>query len=229
MPARIYVTCTIADCDRPHYGRGMCQMHYLRQYRHGSTDNPRKRGICSVSDCGRPVKARGMCEAHYMRWYSGSNQDGPITPVAGTPPLESIPPHLTREQWIIWAAGFFDGEGCISIVRAGKGMRYYLQVAAAQADIRPLKILQALFGGRLKPHSKSTKRPVFYWTTTCQQGATAIREMEPFLVVKREQAICALQFQDTIKLGKRATEELRETRETLCKQIAELKQVHYSL
>lgn len=231
MPARKHITCTLPGCERPHFGRGLCQMHYLRQYRHGSTDDPPKREpkVCNVEGCERQARGRGMCEAHYARWYTGSDQDGPITPVEGTPPIESLPSRLTRQEWLIWASGFLDGEGCISIIRVGQGMRYYLQVGAAQADTRPLRILQALFGGRLKQNKHSVNRPVFQWVTSCRQAANALREMQPFLVVKQEQAECALQFSATIKLGKRATEELREERESLCKQLAGLKRVHYSL
>lgn len=35
-------TCSAADCDRAHYGRGLCQMHLKRFKKTGSTDSPKK-------------------------------------------------------------------------------------------------------------------------------------------------------------------------------------------
>lgn len=176
-----------------------------------------------------PAKANGLCNAHYARWYTGSENTEPITPIAGTPPDKNLPDNLTREQWLIWAAGFFDGEGCISIIHTGKGLRHYLQIAAAQADLRPLYILQSLFGGTLKPHSQSTNRPVFYWTTTCKQATQVIAELQPYLVVKREQADCALEFSKTVGFGRKATDELRQQREEFRKRLAALKHVKHKL
>lgn len=33
------LTCSVDECDRPVYGRGLCNMHYQRQKRHGSTES----------------------------------------------------------------------------------------------------------------------------------------------------------------------------------------------
>lgn len=229
MPARKYITCTLPDCERPHYGKGLCRMHYLRQYKNGTTDMIRKRNTCTIEGCNLPVKGHGLCGTHYIRWYTGSENTGPITPISGTLPFEKLPEHLTRDQWLIWAAGFFDGEGCISIIQHKSTLRRYLQVTAAQADLRPLRILQALFGGRLKPHKQSTNRPVFFWTTSCRQASNALSEMLPYLVVKKDQADCALEFSATIGLGRKATPELRQQREEFRKRLAALKQVRHEL
>lgn len=35
MPKQL--TCSIKDCDRKHYGKGWCNMHYHRWYRYGDT------------------------------------------------------------------------------------------------------------------------------------------------------------------------------------------------
>lgn len=65
-------TCTIEGCDKKHYGRGWCYMHWQRVRRYGRTslpDRPPKRvRLCPVSECDRPVHAKGYCKRHYIRW-----------------------------------------------------------------------------------------------------------------------------------------------------------------
>lgn len=46
MTPRPRGTCTLDDCERPHYGHGLCQRHYLRWRRHGRTDTKeRQHGV----------------------------------------------------------------------------------------------------------------------------------------------------------------------------------------
>jgi len=57
-------SCAIHDCDRPHYARGWCALHYLRWYRHGDpgallvshetvhgTENGYSNRGCRCSEC----------------------------------------------------------------------------------------------------------------------------------------------------------------------------------
>jgi hypothetical protein len=50
--------------------RGWCRKHYLRWYKHGTTDDPAKaqKPPCSVDDCNRESGTRGWCSMHYQRW-----------------------------------------------------------------------------------------------------------------------------------------------------------------
>ena len=203
-------------------------MHYQRQYRYGSTEKRRTRKTCSADGCDRPAHGRGLCGAHYVRWYSGSSADGPITPVHGAPPLTEPPPHLTRAEWVIYAAGFVDGEGCIAIIHAG-ALRHYLEVSVAQADPTPLRILQSLWGGRICTHGQRTNRPVYYWKASTRQASAAIAEMAPYLIVKRDQAAVALEFVATIGRGRNADDELIAERERLCQEISRLKRKEFTL
>lgn len=79
--------CTLEDCERTHYARGMCGMHYKRVLRHGDPqpDVP-SRGVeppasCAVPSCEHPVEARGWCHGHYLRWFRTGdvNPDRPLT------------------------------------------------------------------------------------------------------------------------------------------------------
>ncbi len=38
-------TCSVVGCDRPHFAKSYCTMHYCRVKRHGSTDDPRPEGF----------------------------------------------------------------------------------------------------------------------------------------------------------------------------------------
>lgn len=60
--------CSMEDCERPAYAKGLCGMHYKRQLRHGSPTAGERARVCSVEGCGRAVEARGWCHGHYLRW-----------------------------------------------------------------------------------------------------------------------------------------------------------------
>ncbi len=69
------MACSVDECHRKRYARGLCGMHYKRQLRHGDVlaEAPaRGEGdpkVCTVPDCGRPMATRGWCHGHYLRWY----------------------------------------------------------------------------------------------------------------------------------------------------------------
>jgi hypothetical protein len=65
-------TCDLPDCDRKHYGRGLCRMHWMRQRTHGdaSTTLYDRQGApdhCVISDCERPHHSHGLCSRHDHR------------------------------------------------------------------------------------------------------------------------------------------------------------------
>lgn len=100
---------------------------------------------------------------------------------------------MDRREQVIWAAGFFDGEGCISVGRSLKGKAYIyytLQITVFQNERAPLEILHALFGGSLRRRQRG-----WIWNLAGQRTIHALAEMMPFFVVKRAQAQIAVVFQ----------------------------------
>ena len=72
-------TCSVNGCDRPHYAKGICSVHYQRKLKHGTTDDPKQfPTVCSIEDCDGKVLAQGWCRKHYLRWYRYGD--------TGTPP-----------------------------------------------------------------------------------------------------------------------------------------------
>ncbi len=68
-------TCSVDECEMSTRARGMCNTHYQRWWKSGSTEAREKR-ICSIDGCGRPHRARGWCDAHWQRW-SNTGDPGP--------------------------------------------------------------------------------------------------------------------------------------------------------
>ncbi len=71
MPA-----CKVSKCERSVHSRQMCNMHYRRLLKNGTTDlvpkvrklNPRKN--CKVEECGELSTSLGYCRKHYTRFKS---------------------------------------------------------------------------------------------------------------------------------------------------------------
>lgn len=97
-----------------------------------------------------------------------------------------------RQTRVIYAAGFFDGEGSISIV-IGRGNQIgSLFISVGQIDERPLHLLKNLWGGSINLDNKRVSR----WRLNHQKARDALAEMLPYLIVKREQAEVAIEFLD---------------------------------
>lgn len=81
-------TCSVDDCERRHYGRGYCQLHYNRVRNTGTAEKrihvPK---TCAVPDCERqanvPGSARGWCAPHYQRWQRWGDPLGAHEPTVG--------------------------------------------------------------------------------------------------------------------------------------------------
>lgn len=104
---------------------------------------------------------------------------------------------MNREELLIWAAGFFDGEGCIGVSRSKKGklcVYYSIQITAFQNVRAPLGIFHQLFGGTIR-YSTTHSTGGWVWQLSGRRLKVALEEMLPFLIVKREQAQIGIAFQ----------------------------------
>lgn len=118
------------------------------------------------------------------------------------PPRSSID-RIEPERWLAWAAGFFDGEGCIGVQKARDGrrpnsrMNYLLNIQIGQNDRRPLDEFAHRFGGQawVRP-ATGRQRESFYWRATSKVAASVLRALVPYLLVKRQTAEMGLRFYD---------------------------------
>jgi hypothetical protein len=100
-----------------------------------------------------------------------------------------------RQVRVIWAAGFFDGEGAISLPKNKNGTRY-LRIGIGQLHLPSLQIIQELFGGTINPEQFDNGKTFWRWQANNHVGADALRTMLPWLIVKGEQAEFAVEFWD---------------------------------
>lgn len=105
---------------------------------------------------------------------------------------------------LAWAAGFIDGEGCISIMQ-DRG-RYTAVINVGQVSRMPLDKLQGILGGSVGP-IRDSKGGHFQWRVYADNAAGVAEKVLPYLCNKAEEAIFLLRFQGTKgHTGKRVDE-----------------------
>ena len=103
-----------------------------------------------------------------------------------------------------YAAGLFDGEGCVLIAypRTGNGRRYHrLDVSIAQIDSRPLRWLRDRYGGHLtaNPKRNQSVRIVWHWRVNDRTAEAFLKSILPFSILKSAQIEVALEFRATVR------------------------------
>ena len=129
-----------------------------------------------------------------------------------------------------YLAGLLDGEGCIMISKTkrkgNKNYEFWLRVFVSNSHLQGLQEVQKCFGGlinEVKPDSKrfSQNRCWRVWWNG-KSGETLLQLLLPYLVIKKEQAIVALEF----ARKKEETPRCFDILNPLYQSIAKLKRVH---
>lgn len=92
----------------------------------------------------------------------------------------------TNEQKAYFA-GFFDGEGCIA---AKIAKTRNINILVVQQDPRPLYLLNSVYGGSVR----FRKNNIFVWYCPTDNRKTFLEDLLPFLTVKKEVALLALEL-----------------------------------
>jgi len=93
-----------------------------------------------------------------------------------------------------YIAGFFDGEGCISIHKVAD-YYYQLTVVISSTSKEPLELLKNQYGGSLlcRPAS-GNRQPCWQWKIRAVRTKKFLLDIFPWLIIKRPQAAVALEF-----------------------------------
>ena len=118
---------------------------------------------------------------------------------------------------IEYVAGFFDGEGSVSIFIYSK--KYHrLCVSVAQRGEHWLEPFREIWGGQVtsKGSGKNRKRECHQWQVVMNDAEKFLQDVLPYLKVKKAQAVLALEFRNkcrNISRGK-ITPEMFDLRES---------------
>lgn len=142
---------------------------------------------------------------------------------AGILKLRKVPTpynYNTDKIKLSYLAGIIDGEGSISIMKI-RGF-YTLRLRVNNTNFELIDWLKINFGGFIYLTDKNGNRnAIKTWEVTSRKAATLLKEIQPLLIVKKEQAKIALSFQSTVTsvLGTNLAEEIKTEREEYRKQI----------
>ncbi len=99
---------------------------------------------------------------------------------------------------VAYTAGFFDGEGCVSIARyLQRGRPYHtLAIIFTNTDFQVLTWLQQRWGGNIfKPTQlNARRRPYGHLRLSAGPARPLLQAMLPYLIVKKSQVEIALEF-----------------------------------
>lgn len=111
---------------------------------------------------------------------------------------------------LAYTAGFIDAEGCIhvSLLLPSKANRrvtprYHLHLKVSNTDLPVLEWLKSNFGGAIvKHHSRNESRvgnewsAAWHWQISGKSAQDCLKLILPYLKIKKQQAIAAIEFQD---------------------------------
>lgn len=108
---------------------------------------------------------------------------------------------------IIWAAGFFDGEGCI-ILRKIKNS-YAVRITVSQVNPAPITKLHQLFGGHISQQQSKNKKwkQQYKWEQDARSAIETLKLIRPYLICKQNVADLAFEFQLLKRKGRKLTEQ----------------------
>lgn len=132
-----------------------------------------------------------------------------------------------------WAAGLFDGEGCITLVRRPpnpatqhRSERWEVRATLGLTVAEPVHWLKERYGGHvhLRLEQRTNRKDSTHWQADSRVGVAFVGAVYPFLRIKRPQADVALAYQKIIrKVGRRGyTDEALAEQRTLVERIKEL-------
>ena len=112
---------------------------------------------------------------------------------------------------LAYLAGIIDADGSITITvstpsRTGSTLRYGENIALGQVNPEAIELLKESFGGGLsiqKPRGIS-RRPLYRWQVNTRKAANVLKQLLPYLRIKRRQAEICLELHEIKNRGRMA-------------------------
>lgn len=94
-------------------------------------------------------------------------------------------------EYLSYAAGLVDGEGCIGVYHNSHNGNYQLRLSIDMVEPIAINLCHDLFGGVMYQKNKfgyMNRRDTNMWLVFNNEAANSIRAIEPYLRVKKTQA-----------------------------------------
>jgi hypothetical protein len=133
-----------------------------------------------------------------------------------------------------YAAGVVDSDGCIySDRRKRKGpTSYQVRTSVSMTTPEVPTWFHSKFGGCLMiKKGKNTPLPVYTWIISSQQALRLLKEIEPYLIGKRDRALAGIRLQDSFKVPrttKRPADDVLAFRENAWQEMRKLNLTGYA-
>ena len=133
-----------------------------------------------------------------------------------------------RKTDLAYAAGIMDGEGSIGIYCNSsnpKSPSHRMRVRVTNTDRWLVNWLKASFGGTVginKVRPGHNWKQMWYWTVSCHKAVGVLKDLLPYLHMKRPQAELAIEFQKTRRRGVKPTGANRENADTMAAKMKKL-------
>ncbi len=103
-------------------------------------------------------------------------------------------PRTATHDEVVYAAGFFDGEGCVYL-NALKNGGASLRVKVSQNNRKPLELLQEIWGGSIcLAANKKKARNTWNLCLASASGERFLAAIRPYAIVKAEAIDIALEY-----------------------------------
>ena len=134
---------------------------------------------------------------------------------------------MSKTHKAAWAAGFFDGDGYVTVqVRGGKYKGHYIVAGINHVAEAPIREIIKLYGGKFRKQRADkvvgNRKQRIEWKLTCSGAERFLRQIQPYLVNKNEVVSKALELQSTMGTTCKVSDDVLAIRHDLKRQIQEI-------
>lgn len=105
--------------------------------------------------------------------------------------------NMTTKEKAIYLAGLFDGEGCILIANNGRTLRLTISINISYEHITPW-IMRNFGGSVCDMPPKNQRARCWRWCAASRGAGQILATILPYLQVKAEEALIAIEFQNIV-------------------------------
>lgn len=105
----------------------------------------------------------------------------------------------------VYAAGLFDGEGCVTIrkdtrvSKRGGSISYQLICILGMSHKPTIDFLQFCYGGSVTVRDKGKHKTCYQWTVASEKALVFLYQIYPHSITKKNEIQIAIDFQENVR------------------------------